>query len=72
MSFRISAAIALTALWVTATHAAEGPPGHTHGHESGDAAHGATGTDGQPGKVSDVKRVVQVEAGDTTFNIRTI
>jgi uncharacterized cupredoxin-like copper-binding protein len=71
MSFSSYATIVLAVLWASSAQAAEGPPGHTHGHQGG-AAHGATGTDGQPGKPSDVKRVVQVEAGDTTFNVRMI
>ncbi len=59
----------VAAIWAISAQAAEGPPGH--GHERG-SGHGSTGIDGEPGKASDVKRVVQIEARDTTYNVRTI
>ena len=65
--FRIAAFIALIALSPLAAQAAEGPPGHSHAH--GDAA---TSTDGMPGKASEAKRTIQVEARDTAFNVRSI
>ena len=41
-------------------------------HGPGATGHGATSRDGGPGKASDVKRVVQIEARDTAFNVRQI
>jgi uncharacterized cupredoxin-like copper-binding protein len=64
--FRSVALTAFLALSPLAAQAAEGPPGHSHGHGA------ATETDGGPGKGSDVKRVVRVEALNPTFNVRTI
>ncbi len=41
-----------------------------HKHEG--AAHGATDTDGTPGKPADVKRTVRIEATDNAFNVKQI
>lgn len=70
MKYPISAFALVTALASASVYAAEGPPGHTHGHSA--IGHGATTTDGGPGKASDVKRVVQIEARDTAFNVKQV
>jgi uncharacterized cupredoxin-like copper-binding protein len=38
----------------------------------GDEQHGATYTDGGPGKASEVGRTVRIEARDTAFNVKQI
>lgn len=70
MKYRI-ALFAATALLVASADAAEGPRGHTHGPH-GDTVREGTDTDGGPGKASDVKRVVQVEARNPAFNVKQI
>lgn len=70
MTYRLSTLAGIAALLTVTAYAAEGPPGHTHGHSG--AAHGATGTDGVPGKASDVKRVVNIQARDTAFNVKQV
>jgi uncharacterized cupredoxin-like copper-binding protein len=70
MNYRLSLLVGVAAFLAVSAYAAEGPPGQTHGH--GGTAHGATGTDGGPGKASDVKRVVNIEARDTAFNLRLV
>jgi uncharacterized cupredoxin-like copper-binding protein len=60
------------ALGLAATaHAASGLPGHTHGKHDG-AGHGATATDGGPGKAAEATRTVRIEARDTVFNVKSI
>jgi uncharacterized cupredoxin-like copper-binding protein len=66
MTIRVITLAVFAALWGANVQAAEGPPGHIHGHGA------ATQTDGQPGKAADVKRVVQVDALDATYNVKTI
>ena len=63
MKYPVSVLALIAALISATAYAAEGPPGHTHG---------ATSTDGGPGKAADVKRVVQVEARDTAFNVKQV
>jgi uncharacterized cupredoxin-like copper-binding protein len=66
--------LAVLALALAApAQAAPGAAGHGHGHgHHGGAAHGATATDGSPGKPTEVNRTVRVEARDTTFNVKQI
>lgn len=70
MKYPVSALALVSALVSASAYGAEGPRGHSHG--PGATGHGATTTDGGPGKASDVKRVVQIEARDTAFNVRQV
>jgi uncharacterized cupredoxin-like copper-binding protein len=48
-------------------------PGDAAGHDHhGGAAHGATATDGGPGRPEDAKRTVRIEATDNAFNVKQI
>ena len=69
MIFRI-AAFAGVAIWAVSATAGPGTPGHTHEHAG--AAHGATGTDGGPGKAAETHRTIRIEARDTAFNVKQI
>jgi uncharacterized cupredoxin-like copper-binding protein len=71
-SAAIAALLATSALAVPAL-ATDGPPGHSHGPAMhGGQAHGATHTDGRPGRPEDVKRTVRIEASDNAFNLKQI
>jgi uncharacterized cupredoxin-like copper-binding protein len=70
VSYRTVLLAGILAALTLPAHAASGAPGHSHGHSG--AAHGATHTDGAPGKAADVKRVVTIEARDTAFNVKQI
>ncbi len=71
MTFRIAALAGFAAICAVSAQAASGVSAHAHEHD-GDAAHGATGTAGGPGKATDVTRTVRIDAGDTTFNVKQI
>jgi uncharacterized cupredoxin-like copper-binding protein len=68
-----AAALLATSSLAIAALASPGAPGHSHRADphSG-AGHGATSTDGGPGKPEDVKRTVRVEATDDAFNVKQI
>lgn len=42
------------------------------GHGHGGAAHGATASDGGPGRPEEASRTVRIEARDTVFNVKQI
>jgi uncharacterized cupredoxin-like copper-binding protein len=63
--------VALVGIAAFSTVAAQAAPEHPHDHHVG-TAHHDTGTDGSPGKASEVRRTVRVEARDTAFNVKEV
>ena len=72
MKFRLVALTAGAALWAISVQAESAGTAHTQEHDGAAAHDDATGTDGHPGKASEVSRTVRVDAGDTTFNVKQI
>jgi uncharacterized cupredoxin-like copper-binding protein len=69
-NFRVAFAASLATILSIA--ASPFPLAAHDGHAHGDAAHGATSTDGAPGRPADVKRTIRIEATDNAFNVGTI
>ena len=68
MTLRFAAILATAMIW-----GASAQPSHAHGEsDHGGAAHGATSTDGAPGKPENAKRTVRIEATDNAFNVKQI
>jgi uncharacterized cupredoxin-like copper-binding protein len=64
-------ALFAAAIWAISAQAGPALAHGEHDHH-GSAAHGATSTDGAPGKPEDVKRTVRIEATDDAFNVKQI
>jgi uncharacterized cupredoxin-like copper-binding protein len=63
--------VALVGIAAFSTVVAQAAPEHPRDHHVG-TAHHDTGTDGSPGKASEVSRTVRVEARDTAFNVNEV
>lgn len=71
LAFRM-AVLAALAIWAFAAQAQSANSNGKGQEQQEDAAQGGTGTDGMPGKASDVHRTVRIEARDMAFNVKQI
>lgn len=65
-----TALLGLTAILAIMARAPSAPAHEGHDHNG--TAHGATGTDGGPGNLADVRRTIRIEARDNEFNAKEI
>ena len=66
----IAALAALVAIW---TPSARAEPAASRGeHRTGGGAHGDTGTDGMPGRISEADRTIRIAARDIAFNVTRV
>jgi uncharacterized cupredoxin-like copper-binding protein len=68
---RIAALAAITAFSMLATQSLPARSAES-GHSHEEAEQGGTGTDGVPGKASEVRRTIRIEARDLAFNVKQI